>query len=163
MKSLASGRMRALLAGIATIVSVHLSIAQTTQDAQSADAKSVPYIVQDRALNHRLMSRVVQSPGADGVIKTNSYTEIATGLHYVENGQLVESRPEIVLLPDGSAAATKGDNDLNGLVSGLTTRDAANTIVAVAQHGFQFVIRVYLLLLQHETCHHQKTCFHAPM
>ena len=36
------------------------------------------------------------------------YTELATGLHYQENGQWLESKETIDLLPDGRAAAIHG-------------------------------------------------------
>ena len=105
------------------------------QDATAAQTSSkidpTPYTVQERALNHRVMSRVIQTTDADGksITKTNSYTELATGLHYLQDGKLVESKAEITLLPQGGAAATQGQHkayfpaNLNGGVIDLVMPD----------------------------------------
>ena len=105
------------------------------QDATAAQTPSkvdpTPYTVQERALNHRLMSRVIQSTDADGkaITQTNSYTELATGLHYLQDGKLVESKAEITILPQGGAAATQGQHqayfpaNLNGGVIDLVMPD----------------------------------------
>ena len=77
------------------------------------------------------MSRVIQTTDADGKTstKTNSYTELATGLHYLKDGKLVESKAEIALLPQGGAAATQGQHqvyfpaNLNGGVIDLVMPD----------------------------------------
>ena len=77
------------------------------------------------------MSRVIQATDADGkaITQTNSYTELATGLHYLQDGKLVESKAEITLLPQGGAAATQGQHkayfppNLNGGVIDLVMPD----------------------------------------
>ncbi len=77
------------------------------------------------------MSRVIQSTDADGkaITQTNSYTELATGLHYMQDGKLVESKAEITILPQGGAAATQGQHkdyfpaNLNGGVIDLVMPD----------------------------------------
>ena len=46
------------------------------------------------------MSKVISTTDADGKVttKTNSYTELATGLHYLQDGKLVESKAEVLVL-----------------------------------------------------------------
>lgn len=52
--------------------------------------------------------------GPDGAMLTNvsHYTEIASGLNHLVNGQWVESKDEIDILPDGTAAATNGQHQV---------------------------------------------------
>jgi len=118
------------------------------QDATAAQTSSkidpTPYTVQERALNHRVMSRVIQTTDADGksITKTNSYTELATGLHYLQDGKLVESKAEITLLPQGGAAATQGQHkayfpaNLNGGVIDLVMPDGRELKAQIRGLGY---------------------------
>ena len=128
----------ALTAAIACTLSATLALfipSSPAQDATAAQTSSkvdpTPYTVQERALNHRIMSRVIQTTDAEGktITKTNSYTELATGLHYLQDGKLLESKAEITLLPQGGASATQGQHkayfpaNLNGGVIDLVMPD----------------------------------------
>ena len=88
---------RSLTMGVCCTLSAALGLfisSGLAQDATAAQTSSkidpTPYTVQERALNHRVMSRVIQTTDADGksITKTNSYTELATGLHYLQDGNL---------------------------------------------------------------------------
>lgn len=66
-------------------------------------------MVSERGPNHRLWQRLSWVTNELGVVRaqTNAaYTELATGMHYGENGQWVESRPEIQLVAEGAAVTT---------------------------------------------------------
>jgi RHS repeat-associated protein len=49
-------------------------------------------------------------PSGNFVTNTHSYTELATGLNYLSNGQWVASSEDIDILPNGTAAATNGQH-----------------------------------------------------
>src|SRR5260221_14587982 len=73
---------------------------------------AVLYVVTGRDANSRIWERTVYRLDQSGkaVPKKTSYTELATGLHYQKNGQWVESKEQIDILPDGTAAATQGQH-----------------------------------------------------
>ena len=71
------------------------------------------YHVVKRNLNSRVWERTetVETPDGRQVSVTNSYTELATGLCYEKGGQLVDSKAEIKILPNGAgAAASEGQH-----------------------------------------------------
>src|SRR5262249_1652210 len=63
---------------------------------------------------HRVWRKTTYEPGPDGqlVPRVHQYTELASGLHYLKDGQWVESREEIVPLQSGGAAATNGSHQV---------------------------------------------------
>jgi hypothetical protein len=77
--------------------------------AESPPAGDVAYQIVARGPHHRVWSRVALETNALGnaVAHTNSYTELATGMHYASNGQWLESKAEIELLADGAAACAR--------------------------------------------------------
>lgn len=64
----------------------------------------------ERGPHHRVVQNVSLHTNAVGqvALRTNTYTELATGLHYFEAGEWKESREEIELLPGEGAVAAKG-------------------------------------------------------
>src|SRR6202789_4301049 len=70
------------------------------------------YAVVNQDGNSRVWQRQEYAAGLNGGIATNthSYTELATGLNHIVNGQFVASSERIEILPDGSAAATQGQH-----------------------------------------------------
>ncbi len=60
--------------------------------------------------NQRVWQRDASELGADGKMAshTHQYIELGTGLNYWNNGQWLESKDEISILPSGTAAATNG-------------------------------------------------------
>ena len=73
--------------------------------------KSSPeaHVVAERGAHHRIWQRerLVTLPDGRTVNRPTGFTELATGLHYFENGAWRESRAEFEITPTG-AAATRG-------------------------------------------------------
>jgi hypothetical protein len=74
--------------------------------------QDTPYAVVDRGANHRVWQRTIYETRPDGrqIPYIHKYTELASGLNHLVNGGWVESREEIDILPDGTAAATQGQH-----------------------------------------------------
>jgi hypothetical protein len=63
------------------------------------------YQIVERGPNHRVIQRVTWTNElGKAVARTNAYTELATGMHYRENGQWKESKAKIKAFPDGAVA-----------------------------------------------------------
>ena len=64
-------------------------------------------IISERGAHHRVWSRVTWETNAVGrsVARTNSYTELETGMHYLEESKWKESKAEIELVPGGAVAS----------------------------------------------------------
>src|SRR6266853_1053755 len=78
-------------------------------DAKLADAPS--FSIAERGPHHRVVQTATPQTGADGATtyRTNIYTELASGMHYLNNGQWVETQEVIEVAADGSSAfAQKG-------------------------------------------------------
>jgi hypothetical protein len=81
-------------------------VAATALDATPDQAPA--YIISDRGLHHRVLQKVVsaRSPSGRVISVTNdAYMELATGMHYLQDGQWLESKEEIVGYPFGAMAA----------------------------------------------------------
>jgi hypothetical protein len=76
--------------------------------------QDTPYAVVDRGANHRVWQRTTYETRPDGkqIPHIHQYTELATGLHYWKNGQWIESKEEVDILPNGAAAATQGQHQV---------------------------------------------------
>lgn len=87
------------------IVMPLLSAAAPPRPALPASTVSVL----ERGPNHRRVRQVGWQTNALGTIsvRTNTYTELATGLHYLENGEWKESKEEIEILPNGAGAVAR--------------------------------------------------------
>jgi hypothetical protein len=71
-------------------------------------ARPEPIII-ERGPNHRVLQHATWQTNASGQVvdRTNIYTELATGLHYQENGEWKESRAEIEILPNRAGAVAR--------------------------------------------------------
>ena len=71
-----------------------------------------PYAVIQNDANSRVWERITyeKSPTGQIIPKKHHVTELATGLNHRVNGQWVESKEEIDVLPNGTAAATNGQH-----------------------------------------------------
>jgi len=80
------------------------------QSSGSTQPQDTPYAVVQRDANSRVWERMTyeQSPSGEIISHVRRYTELATGLHYQKNGQWLESKEEIDVLPTGGASATQG-------------------------------------------------------
>ena len=108
---------------VALYVSAHWTNAQSTALTATPAPQSktgggmspppaVPYAVVERGANHRVWQKTTYetTPSGKTVSRVHQYTELATGLHYQKNGQWVESKEQIDILPNGSAVAAQGQH-----------------------------------------------------
>jgi len=72
------------------------------------------YTVTQQDGNSRVWQRTTYEAGQDGkaVPHLHQYTELASGLNHMVNGQWVASDETITILPDGTAAATNGQHQV---------------------------------------------------
>lgn len=86
------------------------SFGQPTESRTDRLSATAPYIVTERGPHHRVWAKVVWETNTLGwaEARTNSYIELATGLHYPDaNGVWTESREEIEMLPRGAGAVAR--------------------------------------------------------
>ncbi|HEY9175905.1 MAG TPA: hypothetical protein VI136_26795, partial [Verrucomicrobiae bacterium] len=64
------------------------------------------YRVTERGPHHRVWMKVILETNSVGLVEaqTNRYTELATGLHYLQDGQWRESKEELELVAGGAIA-----------------------------------------------------------
>ena len=118
-----------LLSLITSLLAGLDGVAQTVSPpAATSPTSPTPYIVGGKGPHHTDWMKVTRSTDAAGQARyeTNrAYVEIATGMHYWEDGTWKEARPEFVVLADGTAVAGEGQhkvvispilNDSNGTV-----------------------------------------------
>jgi hypothetical protein len=89
-------------------------LSQTTANPTSLPAPT-PYTVVAQDANDRVWQWETYEPASDGsaVPHIHQYTELATGLNHLVNGQWVASSEEINVSPDGSSAeATNGQHQV---------------------------------------------------
>jgi hypothetical protein len=86
------------------MVSVTLNASLRLLSAES-QAPPTPQVT-ERGADHRIWMRVTESMNAQGKVmyRTNSYTELGTGMHYFKDGQWVETKEEIELAGNGAVA-----------------------------------------------------------
>ena len=103
---LASGVMAVQAAQTSSGVTSPANSGQVTVPAPTA------YHELERGANHKVWQRETyeQGPGGKIITHLHQYTELATGMHYLSNGQWFESQEQINVLPDGTAAATQGQH-----------------------------------------------------
>jgi hypothetical protein len=74
-------------------------------------AQANGYVVIERGGDYRVLATTNL---VNGLPQVHSYTELATGMNYTDgSGQLTEAQEQIVLQPDGSAAATQGRHQVH--------------------------------------------------
>ena len=80
-------------------------------DVNGAGEKEI--VVTERGPHHRVIERMVRELQPDGTVKErkSSYTELATGLHYLKDGQWLESKEEIEIF-NGAAVARQGQHQV---------------------------------------------------
>jgi hypothetical protein len=94
---------------------VFLSIAtwcEAQQTSQQTVPPPTPFSVTSREANARVWESTSYDllPSGQTVPHLHSYTELATGLCYRQNGQWLDSQEQISILPDGSAEAVQGQH-----------------------------------------------------
>jgi hypothetical protein len=102
-----------MLLGIA--VNAQSQVAGVGAAAGSTASVPTPWAVVSRDANSAVWQRTTYDQGPNGTVVTNvhSYTELATGLNHLVNGQWVPSKEEIDISADGSSAmATNGQHQV---------------------------------------------------
>jgi hypothetical protein len=107
----------------AIIALLALTVAKTQGQSMSSDAltavnqgtvsgRDTPWSVTAREANQRTWQQTPYETTPDGwqIPRLHKITELATGLHFWENGQWTESKEEIEVLPDGTAKAVQGQH-----------------------------------------------------
>jgi len=82
-------------------------LAQRLAPAPTVDrARTTPYAVVERGAHHRVLQRTRTVPLGNGRSRqvTQSYTELASGMHFFEDGVWKESQEVIELVRDGAVA-----------------------------------------------------------
>ena len=88
--------------------------AQAQEPAQRADkARASEPVVVERGPHHRVWERktVEVLPNGRSITNRSSYTELATGMHYLKDGQWLESKEEIEIF-QGAAVARQGQHSV---------------------------------------------------
>lgn len=90
------------------------SLAGSSPAAGTTVSVNTPYQAVESGPNHTLWQRITYDKGPNGQVmpQVHKYTELATGLNHLANGQWVTSKEEIDILPDGTAAATNGQHQV---------------------------------------------------
>jgi alpha-tubulin suppressor-like RCC1 family protein len=78
--------------------------------AESNSDTNGAYRVVERGANYRVWERAANElkPSGQRAGRPQRYIELASGLNYLKDGQWVDSKEEITLMPDGTAAALQG-------------------------------------------------------
>ena len=89
-----------------------ISAAVSSSGAEIHVPQTNDYVIIERGPHHRVWERTGYIVAPDGQTFTNSqtYTELATGMHYWTNGQWLDSKEQIEILADGSARAIQGQH-----------------------------------------------------
>jgi len=103
---------------------------QTPPASGNPPPPTIPQVT-ERGANHQVWQWQTFEAGPNGIVSTHYHklTELATGMHYWQNGQWVPSVPQINVMADGSAAAVQGQHqayfpaDIFQGQIGLTTPD----------------------------------------
>ena len=82
------------------------------QPGQTKLPEPTSYAVKVQDANSRVWERTVYEldPSGQVVARKHSYNELASGLNHLVNGHWVESKEQIDILPNGTAAATNGQH-----------------------------------------------------
>jgi archaellum component FlaF (FlaF/FlaG flagellin family) len=103
-----------LILGFSVLCSASFCQAQNlaSQTTQITIPVTTPYAITAQDANSRVWQGTTYNLSPNGGIVTNihSYTELNSGLNHLVNGQWVESKEWIDILPNGTAVATNGQH-----------------------------------------------------
>jgi hypothetical protein len=125
---------------LVSAITINGAYAQTAATPTQSPVASQPTLLKgtnqiiERGANYRVWQRTDYEITPDGkkVPRTHKFTELATGLSVQRNGQWVESRAEISILPDGTAAATNGQHQVRfpgDIAKGVITLNTPDGLV----------------------------------
>ena len=102
------------LSSLASLLAQTPTVTASGAPAVQGSTLPVPtaYAIVAKDANSRVWQRTVYEQDSSGnvVPQLHRYTELASGLNHLVNGQWVESSEQIVILPNGTAAATNGQH-----------------------------------------------------
>src|SRR6266850_1231889 len=96
--------------GLAFLVLAGITLTGVAQQPPTLEAELAgvdpKYEVTDRGPHHKVWSRVTSGSNDSGglVLSTNSVIELATGMHFLQDGKWVPSREQIEPFPAGAVA-----------------------------------------------------------
>ena len=100
-----------LLIFTAICLLIDLTRAQTTATIDTGGPSSiVGYQIGEQGADSQVWQKITRTVDAQGhtILQTNqAYVELALGMNYLKNGRWVQSKEEIDILPNGTAAAIK--------------------------------------------------------
>jgi hypothetical protein len=108
---------------------------QGLQDTNVVATNSTNYVVADIGGNYRVWQQAVPvftNQSGQVAYGTNSYTELATGMNFLSNGQWVASS-ENIQITAGGGAATNGQHQVNFAAN----INASNAVQIITPDGFQ--------------------------
>ena len=99
-------------ARLALVISLLSACGTSAQDSVVSRTLKESTIV-SRGYDHRVIQNVSEVLGLNGVtsLRTNRFTELANGIHYLRDNQWLETHEQFKLFP-GGAAATEGPHQL---------------------------------------------------
>src|SRR5262249_38324882 len=85
-----------------------------SQGITNIKPKDTPNTVISRDANSRVWERTTYEQGPSGAVipRVHRYTELATGLHYLKNGEWLESKEEVTVSPHGGGEAVQGQHQV---------------------------------------------------
>ncbi len=95
-----------------------------------------PYAVVERGPHHRVWQQVTVSTNLDGGVdyRTNSYKELATGMHHLVSGQWIESDDQIQITANGGIASNSQHQALFLLPHNINTAAAIDLLTPDGFH-----------------------------
>lgn len=103
-----------LLGGTGVLWVAPAAASQQTS-GQTVDVPApTPYAVTSKSANSSVWERTIyqSTPNGHVVAEKHHFTELATGLHYWNNGQWLDSKEVIDILPNGTAQAVHGQHQV---------------------------------------------------
>lgn len=96
-----------------TLVALCLGTAAGLAQKPGDLRENAELVITERGPHHRVIERMIPEVQPDGRVRErkSSYTELATGLHYLKDGKWEESREEIEIF-NGAAVARQGQHQV---------------------------------------------------
>jgi len=116
--------MKPIIASLVSLCVLTFSINAQTNSSSSLALDTNPgqatpsdarYEVIERGPDYRVWQKIIPTADARGKVTTQAgpgYIELETGMHYQDKGQWLDSKEEIQILPNGTAAAIQGQHQV---------------------------------------------------
>jgi hypothetical protein len=123
--------------------SLLMTFATRAATVSATNTYSTPFAVVERGPNHRVWERTEYTTNASGHVTTrvHRYTELASCLHYMQNGVLTEADPQVSVDAQGNGIGS-GAQDTASFAANINTPGAIDITTASSNH-----IRSHLLAI----------------